>query len=257
MDLLKLSALGLWTDWQKRVVNNFPNFCNNGDFVSQGYWNEKQFDELADKVAAQKVVYDLEGRDKDKPFGVEPWLVNTKHYGKVSRAWLETNREIDIISQHVDINGLSILDVGAGYGRLASVLSKHVKNYIATDAVEISTSICKYYTQLYNAPVQVMSLSDLFIAYKTNTLPKFDLAINVHSWNECNKDTIEQWLNFLKDIKVPYLFTVAHPTDNVSYYGAYRGGNFKPLLEQQYNLLHHSLDGLEKCPHDFWKLKEL
>lgn len=250
MNIDKLGSLDMWSTWQNKVISNLPYFCADTDFVGQDR-EQAKFEACAHKVVQQQEIYDKDGKEKDIPFGA--LIRDTQACGRVSRMWLETNREIDFIKQSLNLKDLKVLDIGAGYGRLAAVLSKEVKSYSTVDAVEISASICRYYTQLHNAKVQVMNLTDLLVAQKTKTLPQFDLAINIHSWSECSYENVRQWLELLKELQVPYLFTITHGNN----YRAWSGGDLKQLLEQYYVRINNTEDGLDNSPYNMWKRNSL
>ena len=246
MNIAKLSSLDMWSDWQSKVINSLPNFCGDGEYVAQRY-EHHLFEDIAQRTIKQAKIYDLDGKEKDIKFGALP--VETRACGKVTRMWLETNREIDFLSQNLNLKNINILDIGAGYGRLAVVLSKEVKSYSTVDAVEISTSVCRYYTKLHNADVRVMNLTDLLVGHKTNSLPQYDLAINIHSWSECSYNNVKEWLDTLKELSIPYLFTVTHGNN----YQSWDGGNLKSLFEEKYTLVATQPDGISNCPYNLWK----
>ena len=101
----------------------------------------------------------------------------------------------------------------------------------------------------------MLSLND-FIAEPSKEI---DLAINIHSWNECPLSSIAGWLEMLSQIGVEWLFTVSNGqiTGGRAAYSSW-GGNgesFRPLIEVRYNLITEESLGLSDHPHALWQLK--
>lgn len=249
----KIHSLSMWETWQNTVKAALPNFAANPIYVEQGRPVE-EFQSVADRVFS-KEVYDPDGRLRDVEFGAR--VVNTT-YGDVTRMWLDSNLEIDFLQRHLGITkSTKILDIGAGYGRLAVPLSRMSGRYVCVDAVPISTEICRGYCRRFAPTVEVPSLPD-FLALHPKEFLGFDLAINIHSWNECGTEQIKEWLGVLDDLKMPFLFTVSHGqnsgTSEKSYYAWSPGmPSFKPLIEKQYTLVAEEEIGFSRHPHALWK----
>jgi len=131
----------------------------------------------------------------------------------VSRDLLDSVGEIEFIDRHLGSrrgNGhLRILDIGAGYGRLAHrVVSAlpWVESYICTDAVAVSTFVCEYYLSYRAAQrASVIPLDRIKNALAANPV---DLAINILSFSECKVEAIEWWVSLLSQNKVKNLMIV-------------------------------------------------
>jgi hypothetical protein len=133
-------------------------------------------------------------------------------------------------------------------------MEPRVGAFYCVDAVPISTRLCQQYTQRFNPEVTVLSLP-AFIALRHKIHP--DLAINIHSWNECSYEQVERWLEVLREMGVPWLFTVSHGQLDARIQRAYYtwGGtqpSFRPLLQEQFELVAEESIGLGSHPHALW-----
>lgn len=157
----------------------------------------------------------FESLHEDGLFGVHSFKVDGR---KISRDLLDSVAEIRFLEKHCGLSSRSnikILDIGAGYGRLAHRLLTafpNVTTYACTDAIAASTFVCEYYLRFRNltSRVDVIPLFDIESTLK-NT--KFDLAINTHSFPECNLAAIEWWVNELATNRVRQLMLVPNVTD--------------------------------------------
>lgn len=155
--------------------------------------------------------YGLLGKLKeDESFGNFTFRIDNK---VISRDLLDSIAEIYFLDKYLNIynfKDLRILDIGAGYGRLAyrAVNSlPNIKEYFCTDAVPVSTFISDYYLRFRNVAdrAKVIRLDKIEDVLKT---VKIDIAINIHSFSECNISAIEWWISLLAKNKVRYLFIV-------------------------------------------------
>ena len=105
---------------------------------------------------------------------------------------------------------MRILDVGAGYGRLAHRMVQslgNIKEYVCADAVPVSTLICDYYLKFRacEGRAAVLPLDELETGLADR---RIDLAINIHSFSECRTSAIDWWLSLLARHRVRYLMIV-------------------------------------------------
>jgi len=153
---------------------------------------------------------------------------------KVSRDLLESIAEIYFLDRHLGVTsqtGLRVLDIGAGYGRLAHRIVSAlpgIDRYFCTDAIAVSSFVCDYYLRFRGlAKAQVVPLDELDDKLRDHPV---DLAINVHSFSECRPQAIEWWARLLSKHRVRHLFIAPNGggdrllTDN--------GHDFLPLLER-------------------------
>lgn len=167
----------------------------------------------------------LQRLDEDDWFGVIKFSFDNKI---VSRDLLDSIIEIHFLEKHLQISSyhdLSILDIGAGYGRLAHRMVSAMPNisrYLCTDAVAVSTFISEFYLRFrkLEQKAKVMPIDEIEDALKSNPV---DVALNIHSFSECRIQAIEWWLSLLVKYKVEYLMIVPN---------SHRGGTF--LLTNNY-----------------------
>ena len=160
--------------------------------------------------------------------------------GRVSRDRLDSAMELDFLDRHLNIltwPQLRVLDIGAGYGRLAHRTCEagaQVADYVCVDAVPESTFLAECYSSFRGLRdrVRVVPLDEL-VKNGAPTLGHFDLAMNVHSFSECSYAAIRWWIARLQELAVPYLFIV--PNTDTRFISTESDGtrkDFLPLLEQ-------------------------
>jgi SAM-dependent methyltransferase len=136
--------------------------------------------------------------------------------------------------------GLKVLDIGAGYGRLAyravTALS-NIDTYFCIDAIPESTFISRYYLSK-NAAESARVIA--FDAQEDLVPGTIDLAVSIHSFSECAIEAVDYWLSRCIELKIEYLFIVP----NVGGEGGkavrlMNGTDIMPLLAQKdYQLCH-------------------
>ncbi len=138
----------------------------------------------------------------------------------VSRDLLDSIIEIYFLDRHLGLasaaSDFNILDIGAGYGRLAHRMLcalPNVKRYVCTDAVAESTFISEYYLGFRNLNdrARVVPLHQIEEALEAQPI---DLAINIHSFSECRLPAIEWWMSLLAKHRVKYLMIVPNTMDH-------------------------------------------
>jgi hypothetical protein len=128
----------------------------------------------------------------------------------ISRDLLDSIIEINFLDRHLGFmsrQDVTLLDIGAGYGRLAYRASAAVpglRKYLCADAVPYSTFISEFYLRYRNAleKTQVIAL-DEFEQVLADT--KIDIAVNIHSFSECRLEAIEWWISRLARAETKYL----------------------------------------------------
>lgn len=159
----------------------------------------------------------------------------------VSRDLLDSINEIYFLDRHMqllDRKGLRVLDIGAGYGRLAHRMlaaSDGIERYWCIDAVPRSTFICDYYLRhrgyagRSDARAVVVPVDQMDSAVPAGQI---DLAMNVHSFSEMRYDAIEAWIQWLVRLRVPRLFIVPNQPELISFEpdGSHR--DFSDILDR-------------------------
>jgi hypothetical protein len=158
----------------------------------------------------------LERLDEDNCFGCITLNVFNK---KVSRDLLDSITEIYFLEKHLHLSTLDspvILDIGAGYGRLAHRMVQAypaIQTYICTDAVAVSSFISEFYLRFRTLEdrAKVVPLDEIQRAMEKQ---RIDVAVNIHSFSECSIPAIEWWLSLLNKHRVSYLMIVPNPLDH-------------------------------------------
>ncbi|MCB9689343.1 MAG: putative sugar O-methyltransferase [Alphaproteobacteria bacterium] len=155
----------------------------------------------------------------------------------VSRDLLDSILEIHFLERHLGISKLDqpvVLDIGAGYGRLAHRMTSALPNlgkYLCTDAVPVSTFLCDYYLSYRQARnARVVPLPQI---EETLASESIDLAVNIHSFSECTIEAIDWWLQRLAKAKVRHLMLVPNARGHGGrVLDAADGTDYAPILEK-------------------------
>ncbi len=158
----------------------------------------------------------LQKNTEDGLFGVYTYTVNSQ---LVSRDLLDSVLELSFLEKQLclsQISNLKILDIGAGYGRLAFRAVTALPNlttYLCADAVPESTFLSEYHVRFRHLEdrVVVVPLDQITERLQEQHI---DLAVNIHSFSECTLDAIDWWLSLLAANKVKYFFIVPNAADH-------------------------------------------
>ena len=186
-----------------------------------------QFRQLRSAAEARMylTLLDVESRDRlgllktleeDGLFGA--WTFSYGTRPPVSRDLLDSVNEINYLDARMklaSIDGLRVLDIGAGYGRLAHRMSSALPNlaaYDCIDGVATSTFLCDYYLAHREVPgtVRVVRLDQW-----TTLADEYDVAVNVHSFSECSLETIRWWLERIAERNIEWLLIVPNTPDRL------------------------------------------
>jgi hypothetical protein len=145
----------------------------------------------------------LDTLGEDESFGNFTFTIAGR---QVSRDLLDSLAEIYFLDRHLEVSsreGFRVLDVGAGYGRLAHRMANAlpgIESIFCTDAVAVSTFVSDYYLRFRGVEkARVIPLDEIDNALSEHPV---DLAINIHSFSECRPQAIE-WLTV--SLKTPPL----------------------------------------------------
>ncbi len=136
----------------------------------------------------------------------------------VSRDLLDSVLEMNFLERQIGLSeqtGLTVLDIGAGYGRLAHRMVETfptINRYYCADAVATSTYLCDFYLKYRGVQnkAQSVPLDRLERTLKGETI---DLAINIHSFSECKRSVIRWWLDQIAERRVRWLMIVPNTGD--------------------------------------------
>jgi len=153
----------------------------------------------------------LETLKEDDHFGIFTYPFQENKL--LSRDLLDSVGEILFLDETLNLSQQSwnILDIGAGYGRLAHRMMEalpNLKGYYCVDAVPESTFISEYYLRFRESKAQVWCLDEIEAQLAAEQI---DLAVNIHSFSECTAAAAKYWLDLLREHRVPYLLTVPNP----------------------------------------------
>jgi hypothetical protein len=130
----------------------------------------------------------------------------------VSRDLLDSISEIYFLDRHLEIGsrvGMRVLDIGAGYGRLAHRMVTAlpgIERFLSTDAVAVSTFVSDYYLGFRGVErAPVIPLDEIDRTLGENPV---ELAINVHSFSECRAEAIGWWARLISKHRVKHLMVV-------------------------------------------------
>ena len=152
----------------------------------------------------------LDKLKEDNEFGIYTFEIDDK---KVSRDLLDSITEMYFLEKHLGISKLpsiNMLDIGAGYGRLAYRMVEafpNIDHYFCTDAIPTSTFICEYYLRFRHVTNKAMVIPLYELRDMMENFP-INIAINVCSFSECTTSAIDWWLSILSKHKVRYLMIV-------------------------------------------------
>jgi hypothetical protein len=163
--------------------------------------------------------HDLLARLKeDGLFGC--WTFEYPGWPVVSRDLLDSVNELSFLDRHMQLlerPGLTVLDVGAGYGRLAHralEAAPSLGRYVCVDAIPESTFLCEYYLRFRGCTdrAEVVPLDRLDDELGGRSI---DLAVNVHSFSEMALETVDAWVSRVAALEIPWLFVVPNDADQL------------------------------------------
>lgn len=178
----------------------------------------------------------LDRLTEDGAFGC--WTFHYPAHPRYSRDLIESVNEILFLERRLALAArprFSVLDIGAGYGRLAHRMTTAYPNlddYCCVDAVPDSTFLCEYYLRHRGCapPARAVALDELDRELHPGS---FDLAVNVHSFPECTYDAVAWWLELIAGLDIPNLLIVPNePGRLLSLEPDGTRRDFRPLIAQ-------------------------
>ena len=222
-----------WTHWENSI--ELRRFRGENDYLSQAYFRQTGF--RYSLTAAYTEMVDqwklLDTLTEDDRFGVKTWDVLP---GKViTRDLLDSILEIYFLREALSLernSNLRVLDIGAGYGRLAHRVTNAFPqaHVTCTDAVATSTFLSEFYLRYRNAAERTRVVP--FDKLNELQAGKYDLAVNVHSWTECTRAFVAFWLDRVVDLGIKNLFVVPHFGDFATTERDGTMGTYEPELKR-------------------------
>jgi hypothetical protein len=159
----------------------------------------------------------------------------------ISRDLLDSINELYFLDRHWNVfgrRGARVLDIGAGYGRLAHRMltaTDSVERYWCIDAIPRSTFLCEYYLGhrgcLADAGGRavVVPLDEM----ETSLQPAgVDLAVNIHSFSEMSYAAVEGWIQWLERLEVPHLMVIPNEPEMLSKEADGTRRSYRPVIER-------------------------
>lgn len=171
-------------------------------------------------------------------------LINFNDSLAVSRDLLDSVIEINFLHRTLglcDWPNSTVLDIGAGYGRLAHRLveaSPNIERVLCADAVAESTFLCEFYLKFRGIEerARAVPLDNLEEALRET---KVSLAVNIHSFGECGLAVINWWLDLVARHGIRYLFIVPNSERLHSREHDRTTRDYLPsILDRGYRLMH-------------------
>jgi hypothetical protein len=153
---------------------------------------------------------------EDGLFGAYIFDFNQTRY--ISRDLLDSILQINFLDRYAGLSRLkqaTVLDIGAGYGRLAWRMARGLTNLghvWCTDAVPESTFLCEYFLS-FRGVDQATSVVPLDCIAESIKGRQIDIVTNVHSFSECTLEGITWWLDILGRASVTYLMIIPNTPD--------------------------------------------
>ena len=212
--------MGLWQDFHARTID-LDKFRGNYQYLEQADWYDYE-----GMLRYARVAWPDAKFEEDGAFG----CVTKEVSGTVvSRDLLDSIVELERLRAWLGADffkNARVLDIGAGYGRLAHRLLHHFPGcgVVCTDPIPVSRVVCAKYLKFRGADHAYVVEPEKLDTYR------FDLAVNIHSWSECTLDEVEWWLALLDRVECKQLFMVPH-TPNLGTWSLEKGGGNGPSFE--------------------------
>jgi hypothetical protein len=181
----------------------------------------------------------FERLDEDELFGVCAFSFNGERL--ISRDLLDSITEIYFLEDTLGLSQRSdftILDIGAGYGRLAHRLTTAFPaqlRALCVDAVPESTFLSEFYLRFRGVDdrARVVPCDEI---EQTLASQQIDLVTNIHVFSTCTRTTVCSWLDLIRRHKVPYVMIVPNASNHggtrlITTEKDYQGIDYLPELE--------------------------
>jgi SAM-dependent methyltransferase len=210
------SSHSQWSEGELRQSTDLKNFRGDNHYVYQTRWSPSAETYALTAFYARDVDrLGLFGRlQEDGLFGAYTQQFEGGYV--VSRDLLDSINQANVIARllgRTREDRIDVLDVGAGYGRLAHRITEGLpqSRVTCTDAVPLSTFLCEYYLKfrgVKGAEVVALDQAEAILPGK-----RFDIATNFHSFSECTQQAIQWWLDLLARVDVGKLLIIPNRAD--------------------------------------------
>lgn len=206
----------LWKTWVDHI--DIQNFRGEPGYLSQMWqMTPERYQNTLHYAIDQGLRHDIEMLGEDGAFGC---ITFNEDMGAseddivYSRDLLDSVCEIQFLRETLgfkDTDEPTLLDIGAGYGRLAYrwLQAMPFAYVFCCDAIPLSTFLCNFYLN-YRIPHMESATIPL---HELSRLQRADVACNIHSFSEMPLSAVRFWLSFCADLNIPNLFLVPHAGD--------------------------------------------
>ena len=219
----------VWNNNTNYIKNSFNiNFRGENAYV----WQCQLGDNRNTYIEYYKILKNIDKEDffmKTKEDGSHGCIFFEIENIKISRDLLDSILEIYYLKTiFPDLEKMNLLEIGAGYGRLCKRFKDCFpgSKYYITDAIPESTIFSKIYLSKDNEDNEatedmIINLFDIETKLKDLNI---NMAINIHSFPECNINDVEWWVKLICTNKIKYIFYVPNnPHSNPDYMPDNRG----------------------------------
>jgi putative sugar O-methyltransferase len=235
----------LWSEGYLRELELAYFRGDNAYIYQQRYASDAAYALTAQYVLANDALGLLTRLNDDDLFG--NYVVDFDGILSVSRELLDSVMEINFLESKLHLSNLAspvVLDIGAGYGRLAHRLVQAIpqlRKVLCTDAVAESTFVSEFYLKFRGVQDKALAVPLDEIEQKLRE-HQVDVAVNVHSFGECRFESIIWWLDLIKKNRIQYLFIVANgeglgstesDKTNIDYLAAILARGYKLAVRQE------------------------
>lgn len=211
---LNLFEQSVWTEWAKGIdIQNFR--AEHGYMAQMWMMTEERYQNTLDHALSIGLRHDIETLGEDGAFGA---ITFRRDMGAseddiiFSRDLLDSVFEIDFLRKVIGVPP-SVLDIGAGYGRLLHRLSQNnpAGMYIGIDGVPLSTFLCEFYVKYRTCEnsTLVVPLNEY------GSIHRADLAMNIQSFSEMPYSAVKFWLDLCADLNIKHFFLSPHSANLV------------------------------------------
>ncbi|MGH8540020.1 MAG: putative sugar O-methyltransferase [Stenotrophobium sp.] len=192
---------------------------------------------FADAVRGKDAAGLLNSLTEDGAFGCQ--TCEYPGIGRVSRDLLDSVLELNFLHRHLRVlerSDLRVLDIGAGYGRMAYRMltaNPAVRTYTCVDAVPESTFLSEFYLKHrgLSGKTRVVPLDE--VEQHFEQAEGYDLALNIHSFSECTYAAVEWWLTRVAQMGVRHLMIIPNESEEfLATEPDFTKKDFLPLIEK-------------------------